>query len=277
MRSGWAPRPSRRATRAEGRRGVRAPVICLDIDGTLTDGVAGPALPGAAEAVARLRARWAVRLVTNTTSVPHRALADHLMGLELLDAPASLVTPARVARRVLGERGHVAGILFAEPAAREDYAWFREDPEGPAVLLATEGHALRIAELQPAFRRLLEGATLYTMQRNRYFRRDGALVTDLGPLAAFLAYASGREAETLGKPSPLLFDAVASEAGARREELVMVGDDVEFDVAASVSLGMRGVLVRTGKYRAGDEARVTPGPTAVLASVRELAAWLERA
>jgi len=250
-------------------------LVCLDIDGTLTDGVAGPALPGAAEAVRRIRSRHDVRLVTNTTSIPHRRLARHLTDLDLLDTPDSLVTPARVARRVLPSRGHDAGILFAEPEAREDYMWFRDAPDGPAVVLATEAHTLRIAELQPAFRRLVDGALLYTLQRNRYFMRGGALVTDIGPLAAFFAYASGREAETLGKPSPLLFDAVAAEAGVRREAIIMVGDDAEFDVAASVALGMRGVLVRTGKYRAGDEARVSPEPTAVLPSVVDLPAWLE--
>ena len=206
--------------------------------------------------------------------MPHRALAAHLIDLGLLDRPESLVTPLTVARRVLPERGHASGFLLVGPEARGDFAWFREDPSGPAVLLATEAHTLRIADLGPAFRGLLEGATLYTLQRNRYYKKGGELVTDLGPVAAFLTYASGREAENLGKPSPLLFDAVAAEAGAPRGEIAMVGDDAEFDVAASVALGMAGVLVKTGKYRPGDEARVTPAPTATLRTIRELPEWL---
>jgi len=249
-------------------------VVCLDIDGTLTEGVRGPAIPGVAAATRLLRAAFPVRLVTNTTSVPHSALARHLLGLGLLEDAASLLTPATVAARVLPERGHDAGILIVEPGAREDYAWFRDDPDGPAVVLATEAHDVRIADFQPAFRRLLQGAAFYTLQRNRYFRKGEALVTDLGPLAAFFTYASGVEAETLGKPSPLLFDAIAAECGAPREEILMVGDDAEFDVAASVRLGMVGALVRTGKYREGDETRVSPVPTLVLDSVAELPARL---
>jgi HAD superfamily hydrolase (TIGR01458 family) len=249
-------------------------VVCLDIDGTLTDGVRGPALPGAAAATRLLRAAFPVRLVTNTTSVPHAALARHLLGLGLLEDPASLLTPAMVAARVLPERGHDSGILIVEPGAREDYTWFREDPEGPAVVLATEAHDYRIADLQPAFRRLLKGSAFYTLQRNRYFRKGDALVTDLGPLAAFFTYASGVEAETLGKPSPLLFDAIAAECAVAREEILMCGDDAEFDVAASVRLGMVGALVRTGKYREGDETRVSPPPSLVVESVAELPARL---
>ena len=249
-------------------------LICVDVDGTITDGVLGPALPGAAEALRRVRVAHPVRLVSNATSVAHRAFAARLLDQGLLDEPASLVTPAAAARRALTARGHASGILLVEAGAREDYAWFREDPAGAAVVLATEALDLAIRELQPAFRRLLGGAAFYALQRNRYFRRGGELLTDLGPVAAFLSYASGREAETVGKPSPLLYDAIAAEAGLRREELVMVGDDVEFDVSASVALGMQGVLVRTGKYRPGDEERAAPPPSATLASIAALPDWL---
>ncbi len=249
-------------------------LVCLDIDGTLTDGILGPAIPGTAEAVRAIRGRVPVRFVTNATSVPHRVLAEDLRRQGFLEAPSELVTPVTVARRVLPERGHARGILHVEPGAREDFAWFRDDPAGPAVLLATEGHDLRIADLQPAFRRLLDGAAFYTLQRNRYFRKDGALVTDLGPVAAFLSYASEKEAETLGKPSPLLFDSVAREAGVRRAEIVMVGDDAEFDVSASIALGMAGVLVRTGKFRPEDLGRFAHGPAAALRSVADLPSWL---
>src|SRR6266850_2990553 len=155
------------------RPGIR--LVCLDIDGTLTDGVLGPPIPGTAEAVRQIRKRLPVRLVTNTTSVPHRVLTEDLKRKGFLDDSRELVTPVTVASRVLPGRGHARGILFAEPGAREDFRWFAEDPQGPAVLLATEGHSLRIADLQPAFRRLFEGATLYALQRNRYFRKRGEM------------------------------------------------------------------------------------------------------
>ncbi len=253
---------------------MRPAAVCLDVDGTLTDGVRGPALPGAVEAVQALRAKLPLRLVTNTTSVPHAELAQALIGQGLLDTPDSLWTPVLVARRELPARGHDSGVLIADSGQREEYAWFREDAHGPAVLLATEAHGWRVADLQPAFRRLLEGAAFYALTRNRYFRKEGVLVTDVGGVAALLSYASGREAETLGKPSRLLFEAVARHAGVALSEMVMVGDDAEFDVAAPIALGMAGVLVKTGKFRPGDESRAKPAPTAVLDSIGDLPRWL---
>jgi len=245
-------------------------LVCLDIGGTLTEDASGPALPGAVEAVSALRDRWPVRLVTNTTSVPFRVLSERLLELGILDEPGHLVTPVMVARTLLPKRGHHRGVLIADKAQREDYAWFEEAEDGPAVLLATEAHEWKIRDLQPAFRRLLDGAAFYTLTRNRYYQTGGELRTDVGAAAALLAYSCGREPETLGKPSALLFDAVAKAAAVKRESIVMVGDDAEVDAAASVALGMRGFLVRTGKYRAGDEDRVSPSPTAVLDSLDAL-------
>ena len=260
-----------------GRRAAGVRVLALDVDGTLTDGARGPTLPGAVEAVRSLRARWPVRLVTNTTSVPFEALAAHLAGIGLLDAPSNLYTPVMTARRVLPERGHDRGVLIADPGQRADYAWFHEDPAGPAVLLATEAHDWRVGDLEPAFRRLLDGAAFYTMTRNRYYRVAGEFRIDLGGVAALLAYCAGREPETLGKPSPLLFDLIAREAGVARESIVMVGDDAEVDVAASVALGMRGVLVKTGKYLDGDEAKQPILPTGFIAGIGALKDWLDSA
>lgn len=249
-------------------------LVCLDVSGTLAEGSAGPALPGAVEAVRRIAARIPVRFVTNVTSRPAAKLARHLRDEGFLDDPEHLFTPATTARRALGE-ARASGVLLADGPVRDDLGWFREDPDGPSVLVATEGHDLRVADLQPAFRRLLDGARLYALQRNRYFKRDGALWTDVGPLAALLAYAADTEVEVFGKPSPLLFDTIAGEAGVARERMLMVGDDAEFDVSATVGLGLQGVLVRTGKYRPGDEERVEPPPTAVIESVADLPAWLE--
>ncbi len=126
-------------------------------------------------------------------------------------------------------------------------------------------------------RALLRGAKLYTLQANRYYRRDGVLVSDLGPLAAFLAYAGATEYEVFGKPSPLLFETLAAELGVARSELAMIGDDAEFDVAGALRAGVgAGVLVQTGKFREGDELRHDPPPSLVIRSITALRQSLGR-
>jgi ribonucleotide monophosphatase NagD (HAD superfamily) len=50
----------------------------------------------------------------------------------------------------------------------------------------------------------------------------------------------------------------------------MVGDDVEADVVAAKRLGMRGVLVRTGKFRRESLEAADPTPDAVIDSIADL-------
>lgn len=251
--------------------GCRA--VLLDIDGTITDGVGGPALPGAVAAVKALAARMPVRYVTNATSWSREAIARSLAERGFPMEHGMLITPTVLAARVLGEREEARGVLIAEPSSLSDLVWYTAtDPEDArSVLIATEGHDLSIRDLQPAVEALLHGARLYTLQQNRVFRRAGRLVTDLGPVAAFLGYAANRTWENLGKPSPLLFQTLASDLDVNVAELAMVGDDAEFDAAGALRAGCgAGILVRTGKYRAGDETAVVPAPSAVIGGVAEL-------
>jgi ribonucleotide monophosphatase NagD (HAD superfamily) len=54
----------------------------------------------------------------------------------------------------------------------------------------------------------------------------------------------------------------------------MVGDDVEADVGAGMALGLSGILVRTGKYQTGDEMKIEPQPTAIVADLSEAVSWV---
>ena len=255
---------------------ARTTVVCLDLSGTLMEGSSGTPIEGAVETVGWLRRHVEVRFVTNVTSRSRRELIGQLESAGLIEDPAEIVTPATVAESVLVGRNLGGGILLVDPALEADFGWFEADPEGPAVVLGTEAHDMRVADLQPAFRRLLEGAEFFVLQRNRYFRASsGEMVTDIGPVAAFLAYAASSVPTVLGKPSSTLFETIADGAGASIDELLMVGDDAEFDVSAPISLGLSGVLVRTGKYRPGDEERFDPAPTATIDSIADLPAWLE--
>jgi ribonucleotide monophosphatase NagD (HAD superfamily) len=55
----------------------------------------------------------------------------------------------------------------------------------------------------------------------------------------------------------------------------MVGDDIVNDVRGAQVLGIRGVLVQTGKFLPGDLAKVPAAPDHVLATIADLPQLLE--
>ena len=80
----------------------------------------------------------------------------------------------------------------------------------------------------------------------------------------------------MGKPARAFFDAAVAKLGVPRDEVVMIGDDIRGDVGGAHAAGLRGILVRTGKFRESDlEGDVTPD--AVLESVADLPRWWDNA
>ena len=55
----------------------------------------------------------------------------------------------------------------------------------------------------------------------------------------------------------------------------MVGDDAEADVAGALAAGLgSALLVRTGKYRPGDETKAKPAPSDTVADLAAAARWI---
>jgi HAD superfamily hydrolase (TIGR01458 family) len=154
----------------------------------------------------------------------------------------------------------------------EDLAGIDVDESAAAdtVLLGDLGDTLTFDRLNRAFRTVVSGAELVTLARNRYWRSKDGLVLDVGAFAAALEYSSGKPATLVGKPSPRFFEEVLAAMGIPAGEAAVVGDDVESDVAGGQNAGMRGILVRTGKFRGEDPHRSSVRPDAILDSIADL-------
>ena len=250
--------------------GVRA--LLLDLDGTVYQD--GRLIPGAAEALAALTTRGIPHaFVTNTSSRPRSALVEDLSAMGLPVNADRIFTAPRAARDYLLRRGLFRCHLMVAPEVFEDFEGIAPAEEAAqAVVLGYLGEAMTYARLNRAFRLLLGGAELVTFSRNRYFAASDGLSLDDGAFAAALEHASGRQATVVGKPAPEFFATVLRFLKVSPSEAVMVGDDLDGDVAGAQEGGMRGILVSTGKFRPGDLERSSVRPDAVLSSLADLPA-----
>jgi phospholysine phosphohistidine inorganic pyrophosphate phosphatase len=249
--------------------------VLLDIDGVLY--VGDEPIEGAHEALAELRHMGeGVRLLTNTTSRSRREVVEHLAELGFEAVLEEVLTPAAMAVRHCTERGYESIEVLVSDKLREDLAPL-EGLSGSgrvdALILGDLGDGFTPETLNRAFRLLMDGAELVTLQHNRYWRRKDGLTLDVGAYSAALEYGSARDAVVVGKPAEAFFRAATEDIGV--EHAVMVGDDVEADVGGAMAAGLPGILVRTGKYRADAlTARVTP--TAIVDSIVDVPSLLER-
>lgn len=248
--------------------------VLLDLAGVLYDG--DTPVEGAVQAVARLRAEgMALRFLTNSTRAPRRVLLERLMRMGFDVDAAELFTPASVACALLADR-KLEPHLLIHPDLAEDFAGLAPAGPGRAVVVGDAGTAFTYEALNAAFRMLMAGAEFYALAANRRFRdADGELSMDAGAFVAALEYASERKAQVLGKPAPAFFAAALDAMGVAPADAVMIGDDAESDVAGALRAGLgRAILVQTGKYREGDEARVDPAPSHVARDLPAAVEWL---
>jgi HAD superfamily hydrolase (TIGR01458 family) len=258
-----------------GRRAV-----FFDIDGVLT--VSWRALPGAADAVRRVRAAGlAVAFLTNTTSRTRAgigtALRDAGIGAaddEIITAP--VIGAAYLRRHHPDARVHLLnsgditadlpGVILAGPGERPD-----------VVVLGGAGVEFDYPALNTAFGHLLDGARLVALHRNVYWATDRGLALDTGAFLGGLEQAAGVRATVVGKPAPEFFTAALDLLGVAPAEAMMVGDDVTSDVLAAQAMGLTGALVRTGKYRDATLAAADGRPDHVIDSVADVPALLDAA
>jgi len=244
--------------------------LLLDLSGVLY--VQDEAVPGAADALTKLRdGGIPLRLVTNTTMRPRRSILDRLERLGIEADPAELLTPATLAARRCEEAGYESVSLVVLDELREDLKGLQEG-EGSvdAVIVGDLGEGWDYEVLNRAFRQLMDGAELIALQKNRYWETAEGLSLDAGPFVSALEYATGREAEVVGKPSGAFFELALSELGVRADRAAMVGDDVEADVGGAMDAGLAGILVRTGKYREDLVRKGGIEPTATVDSIADV-------
>lgn len=255
--------------------------ILLDIDGVLQ--VSGEVIPGAPEAVRALReAGHGVRFVTNNTTRARSRLAGDLraLGIELEETDVT-TTPLAAGKLLQGMR--VLPVTMA--AVHEDLAQHVTlvDEGAEAVLVGgadesdETGEVFAYENLNRAFAALRDGARLVCLHKNRWWQTSRGPLLDAGAFVAGLEYAAESRAEIVGKPTAAYFETALAELAARPREAIMVGDDVEADIGGAKAIGMRGVLVRTGKFRPASLEEADPQPDAVIDSIAELPAWLEEA
>src|SRR5262249_17478241 len=102
-----------------------------------------------------------------------------------------------------------------------------------------------------AFRLLysIPDCQLIALGLTRFWQKQDGVALDTAPFVAALECATGKKALVFGKPAEAFFHAAAIKLGIPPAELLMIGDDIVTDVGGAQQSGLKGALVKTGKFR----------------------------
>lgn len=227
----------------------------LDLDGVLW---LGPEpIPGAADAVARLRA--AGETVVFATNNAAGRVSEHEQKLAAMGVPAdgAVVTSAQAGAALVeaGERTLVVG----GPGLQEEVAARGADvvTEGPCdVVISGLDRGLTYDSIRTASTAIRDGARWIQTNTDVTFPTPTGPEPGAGTIAAALAAASGREPIVAGKPHQPMADLIRDRLG---DEGYMVGDRPDTDGLFARRLGYRFCLALSGITRP-DELPVEPEP-----------------
>jgi len=244
----------------------------VDIDGVLTTG--GMAIPGAKEAINLLRDRGIpFRCVSNSTRRCRASIAGMLENQGLEIGENMIFTPPLAAVKLMEETNKHRAFLLTTDDVESDFSWagilINRNPVD-YVVVGDAGEKITYETMNQVFRHVMSGAEIIALEKDRFWMAPEGLSLSAGPFVTALEFATGKTASVVGKPAKAFFDLALRDMDVEPAHAVMIGDDVTTDIGGAHAAGMRGILVRTGKFRNDVLNKSGVVPEAILNSIDEI-------
>jgi HAD superfamily hydrolase (TIGR01450 family) len=255
----------------------------LDLDGVVWRG--DQALPGAADAVARLRAAGERVLFVTNNSYAAAATTEAKLARMGIPAAGDVVTSAMAGAALVepGERVLVCGgpgIAEAVTGRGAEPVLNRGTDDGVGevdVVMVGYHRDFDYERLRVAATAVMDGATLIGTNDDPTYPTPAGPVPGGGAILAAVATASGVTPVVAGKPHRAMADVVRERVrereGGADDDGVVVGDRPSTDGRFARALGYRFALVMSGVTTA-DDLPVDPGADLMAADLAELVAGL---
>ena len=158
-----------------------------------------------------------------------------------------------------------AGLLTA--LHDHGYAINEADPD---YVVVGEGRLLNFEVLEKALKLIINGSKLIATNLEPNCPTDSGLRPGCGSTVSFLETASGRQAFSVGKPSPIMMRMARKELNLRTAEVTMIGDTMETDILGGLQMGYRTVLVYSGSMDPLDLEKYPYQPVLAISSLKDL-------
>uniref|UniRef100_A0A023F9B8 Phospholysine phosphohistidine inorganic pyrophosphate phosphatase n=1 Tax=Triatoma infestans TaxID=30076 RepID=A0A023F9B8_TRIIF len=242
--------------------------LLLDISGVLKDG--DIPVQGSLEAVRTLQSMgFPFRLITNETLKPKSTIRNTLQMLGYEVNEQDMQCPVPFLKEILIKENLRPHLLLHPRMFAEFEGIDLSNPN--CVVMGDAEEYFHYDSLNECFRKLIamKNPILFSLGINKYYLDDDGLSMDVGAYCKGIEYATGVKARIVGKPSKEYFLRAVNKLGFKPEEVVMIGDDIEYDVGGAQECGLRGVLVKTGKFRPSDELHPKIKPDAIVENLQQ--------
>lgn len=220
----------------------------IDLDGTLYRG--DQVIPGALEFVSWLSENKIPYLfLTNNSTRSPKWVAEKLRRFGFPAEAEQVYTSSLACARYLEEKEEVKSVYIVGEEglyqAITDAGFVLTDNQPDAVVVGLD-RAFTYEKMKKAFLGIQAGALFIGTNADRALPTEDGLWPGSGSLAMGIAAAAGRNPRFIGKPEPVMMRYALEKLGCKKEEVLVIGDNLQTDILAGVRGGMDTLLVYTG-------------------------------
>jgi len=249
----------------------RKALFLFDLDGVFYKGKESRVKIGGTEAVEAIRAKGKrLYILTNNSTDSTETVHSRLVEFEIPVKREEVLTSGLLTAEYLRQKhGKVSYFLVGEKGLDVEMKKFghkRTKGEEADYVVVGLDRRITYEKLDHAARIARNGAAIVATHTSRLYMYKTGPAIATGPLVKAIEYASRKRATVIGKPSPLMFEIALERAGYGKEEAVMVGDQVDTDIAGASNAGIDSILVTSGIDQEAEGFK----PIAILDNVDEL-------
>lgn len=228
--------------------GIKA--VLMDLDGTLFLGES--TIPGARESLTRIRELGlGIAFLTNNSFFSRRMILDRLVAAGIEARLEDIVNSGFAASEYLRERRGscrvftVGDVGLVEEIVLGGHTLVARGDEADAVV-AGGTKDISYWRLVEGHRAIMNGALFLATNKDHVYMTERGAMPGAGAIVSFLETSTRRKAILVGKPERYIADLALRKLSLSPEEVVVVGDNEEVDMALADAIGSKGILVLTG-------------------------------
>ena len=220
-----------------------------------------------------------VSLATNNATKTVDEYLDKLRGFGVTLEPWQIVNSSEATAHALINKFPQQGAVFVVgengivSALREKGFTPIIDPDNKTAVVAVVSswdRTLTFNKLRRATLHVRAGTPLYATNADRSFPTPEGLIPGAGSILAALETATDVKAIVIGKPSPLMLELAAERMGLTKDEVLVVGDRVETDIAGGQAMKARTAVVLSGVATPEQAKAWKPKPDLIAKDLAEL-------
>jgi 4-nitrophenyl phosphatase len=210
---------------------------------------------------------WSVVFVTNNATKSTVQYVEKLKSFGVDVKHNQIVTTATTTGYYLSKRFPMGGPVYVIGeegllTTLEEYGFYHSE-ESPLAVVSSLDRDLTYRKLQLASRFILSGSIFIGTNPDRGLPTPEGLIPGAGAILAALEKSTGTQAKVIGKPFPDMFQYAIAQLDVHPQEVLVVGDQLETDVAGGRAAGCNTALVLTGVSSEDAAKSSNPGPTLI--------------